>query len=406
MKVSNQHKNVVRACLYSIALAAVLAATAPVASAQAAASAGSVPGAAPKQSGTVKTSSASSLVLTGKDGQDVNVAITSSTKVLIVPPGSTSLSAATAGTAADIQAGDRALVTGTTGDPATNITAVRVIVMKSAALAQVHAAQSSAWAQGTGGIVKSVTPDKIVVSSGMKTVTLVLTPQTIVRRYAAGSVKFEDAQTSTVASIRPGDQLRVRGTKSDDGLSVTADEIVTGSFANYSGTIASIDSSASTITLKDLATKKTVTVAILSGTDVRRLPPQLATRIAMGMKGGGAENKAAGGTPVVGAKPASAPGESAGEGEAGQRRASTAGGDLSRMLARLPTETLAGLKSGEAVMIVASPSAADPTKSTAITLLAGVEPILAAPAGESTTLSPWNVSGSEGATSMGGGATP
>ena len=402
----------VGAGLGAVALAATLCGVMPPAVAQTGAPAVQAQAGAPKQSGTVKSAGDSSLVITNKDGQDVSVSVSASTKILIVPPGSTNLSAASAGTTADIQTGDRALVTGTAGDSATSVHAVRVIVMKSTALAQVHAAQSSAWAQGTGGIVKSVAADKIVVASGMKTESIAVTPHTIVRRYAAGSVKFEDAQVSAVSAIQPGDQLRVRGTKSEDGLSVTADEIVTGSFANYSGTIASIDSSTSAIALKDLVSKKTVTVAITPGTDVRRLPAQMATMIAMRMKGSGAANGAAGaGATPSAAKPASAPasseaqGASGAGGEAGQRRASTAGGDLSRMLARLPAETLGGLKPGEAVMIVASPSPGDPTKSTAITLLVGVEAILAAPAGEATTLSPWNMSGTEGAAGM-GGATP
>jgi hypothetical protein len=61
------------------------------------------------------------------------------------------------------------------------------------------------------------------------------------------------------------------------------------------------------------------------------------------------------------------------------------------MLARLPTETLGGLKAGDAVMIVATSQSADSTKSSAVTVLAGVDPILtAAPTGE-MTLSPWSV---------------
>jgi hypothetical protein len=73
------------------------------------------------------------------------------------------------------------------------------------------------------------------------------------------------------------------------------------------------------------------------------------------------------------------------------------------MLARLPTETLAGLKTGDAVMIVAT-SPADSTKATAVTLLAGVEAILtASPTGE-MTLSPWSVGGEAPSEGGGGGA--
>ena len=81
----------------------------------------------------------------------------------------------------------------------------------------------------------------------------------------------------------------------------------------------------------------------------------------------------------------------------------SAGGDLSQMLSRLPAQTLADLKVGEAVMIVASESTPGSDKVTAVTMLSGVEPILAAtPSGTpAMTLSPWNVGG--GAPEGGGG---
>ena len=73
------------------------------------------------------------------------------------------------------------------------------------------------------------------------------------------------------------------------------------------------------------------------------------------------------------------------------------------MLSRLPNETIADLKAGEAVMIVASEATPSSTSVTAITLLTGVEPILAAtPSGSPMTLSPWNVGG--GAPEGGGGS--
>jgi hypothetical protein len=71
--------------------------------------------------------------------------------------------------------------------------------------------------------------------------------------------------------------------------------------------------------------------------------------------------------------------------------------DLSQMLSRLPTETLSDLKAGDAVMVVASQADSASTNVAAVTLLSGVEPILAAtPNGAATmSLSPWNVGGSE-----------
>ncbi len=99
-------------------------------------------------------------------------------------------------------------------------------------------------------------------------------------------MRFADAKVSTIAEIHKGDQLRVRGTKSADGSTITADELVTGMFKNYSGLIASMDATAGTVTLKDLATKKMVTVAVGANSDVRRIPPMLAERVAARMKGG------------------------------------------------------------------------------------------------------------------------
>jgi hypothetical protein len=362
-------------------------------------------GAAPRQSGTVKATSSDSFVLTTAGGQDVTVAVPATAKVLIVPPGAKDLSAATSGSISDVQTGDRALVTGTAGDTGTSLNAARVILMKSTAIAETHAAEEAAWSRGGGGIVKSVDPaaGKIVISSGLRTVTVTATPTTIVRRYSGDSVRFQDALKSDLASIQPGDQLRVRGTRSADATTIAADEIVTGTFKNYSGLLTAVDPAAGTVTLKDLTTKKVVTVAVTSNSDVRRLPAPAANMIAARMRGtaGAPGAGAPGGQRPGGAAPPAAGGDQQGA-VTGARRA---GMDLSQMLSRLPTENIAGLKPGDAVMIVATSPAGQSSQSSAVTLLAGVEPILtAAPTGEGMTLTPWSVGGGE--PSMGEGAGP
>jgi hypothetical protein len=253
--------------------------------------------------------------------------------------------------------------------------------MKAAAIAQSHAASEEAWAQGVGGIVKTVdvSGSKVVLSSGMKTITVVTTPSTIVRHYAGGSVNFADAKVAQIGDVKPGDQLRVRGTKTMDGLTITADEMVAGTFHNYSGLLTGVDASGGTVSLKDLASKKPVTVAVTANSNLKRLAPEMAQRIAGRMKGNGA-----------------APGASAGQGApAGGQGGGARGGsaDLAQMLGRLPTETVANLKTGEAVMIVAT---TDGSTNTAVTLVVGVEPLLtASPSGE-MTLPAWNMGGGGG----------
>jgi hypothetical protein len=72
-------------------------------------------------------------------------------------------------------------------------------------------------------------------------------------------------------------------------------------------------------------------------------------------------------------------------------------------VSRLPNKTIADLKVGDAVMIVASQPEAASSTVTAVTLLSGVEPILAAkPGAPSITLSPWNL-GAEAPDGGGGG---
>jgi hypothetical protein len=344
---------------------------------------------APHQSGTVKAASGDSLTLTTAAGQDYTVALPATAKILVVAPGGTAQSA-TPGAASDVAVGDRAIVIGVPTDTGTTLTASKMYLMKSAAIAQSHAATDAAWQQGLGGIVKSVDPTKVVISSGMRTITVVTTPSTVIRHYSGDSVSFADAKLCALSDVKVGDQLRVRGTKAMDGLTITADEMVAGTFHNYSGLLTAVDAAAGTVTLKDLSTKKTVTVSISPNSDLRRIAPMMAQMIATRMK-----------TPASGAAPP--PAGPPGAGAGGGRRA---GADLSQMLSRLPKETVAGLKTGEAVMIVATSSASDPSKSSAVTLVVGVDPILTASPTGDTVLSPLSVGsgmGGEGGGEGGGG---
>lgn len=356
-----------------------------------------------RAAGTVKSTSATGLTLTTAAGQDVAVTVPDGVKVQVVAPGSRDLKSATDGTLSDVAVGDRVLVMGSAGDGGA-LTASRVILMKAGAIAATHAAEEAAWQRGGGGIVKSVdaAAGKIEIASGLKMETVVVTPQTVIKRYSGDSVRFADAKPSTIGEIHPGDQLRVRGTKSADGSTITADALVTGTFHHYSGLIASVDAQAGTVTLKDLATKKTVTVAVNANSDVRRIPPMLAERVAANMRGGGAAWH--GGDHGAGAPagpPAGRPGED------GAARAGRAGMDLSQMLSRLPTETLAGLKPGDAVLIVATSPTSDTETPAAVTLLAGVDPILrASPSAEGMTLSPWSLGGGGEAGAAGDGGGP
>ena len=369
-----------------------------------------------RQSGTVKAISGNSVTLATDGGAQVSVSVTDGAKVLQVAPGSTDLKSAQQIALTDVAVGDRILVTGKAGDDG-GFTASRVILMKSTDIAEKNAAEKADWQKrGSGGLVSAVDGGTLTISAGAKKIQIQTTDSTKFRRYSGDSVKFEDAKPGTLAQIQVGDQLRVRGTKSEDGATIQAEEVVSGSFKNLAGTIATINAAGGTLTLKDLATKKTMTVMVTANSDVRKLPPEIAARFAARARGG-----AAAGGPGGGAGTANSGGQAAtqGAGAAGGGGprgpggmggpggpgggGRSAGGDLSQMLSRLPAGTLADLKVGDAVMVVASQAEPSSLTVTAVTLLAGVEPILAAtPSGSPTmTLSPWNVGG--GAPDAGGG---
>jgi hypothetical protein len=227
-----------------------------------------------------------------------------------------------------------------------------------------------------------------------KTVVIHTSKNTILRRYAPDSIKFDDAKPGPLSDIKPGDQLRARGTRSSDGSELAADEIVSGSFRNIAGTISAVDAGAGTISVSDLVSKKSLTIAITSDSQLRKLPPSMAQRIAMRLKGApsDAPPNAPSGTPQ-----APRPGETSPGGGFGSGRQGGGGGDFQQMISRMPPATLADLQKGDVVMIVATAGSAE-ARVTAITLLSGVEPILeASPKGApSTILSPWSLSAAPG----------
>ena len=350
-----------------------------------------------RQRGTVKAISGETLTLVNDGGQQVAVVVTPTAKVVQLAPGSTDLKGAQPITLADVAVGDRVLVLGAAGTDAGSFTAGRVILMKSTDIAAQHAREESDWQRrGTGGIVASVdaAAGTLSITARGRAVTITTTPSTIFRRYAGDSVKFEDAKRGTLDQLHTGDQVRVRGERSADGASVAAEEVVSGRFENLSGTLTAVDAGAGTVTLRDLATKRIMTVSLTKNSAVHVLPPEVAVTMtarsgAEGATGGGA-GKQAGATPS--GPPAHVDGAPGTQPRSGQRRS---GADLSQVVGRLPNATIADLHQGDAVLVVATPGTPGGSTVTAITLVSGVQSILAAAQGNApaVTLSPWSLGG-------------
>jgi hypothetical protein len=363
-----------------------------------------------KAVGTVKVASGKTITLTAEGGTEVSIVVQDDARLLRIEPGQTDLKTAAPLDLKDLQPGDRILVRGTTGADGKSLMAISVIAMKKADLAEKHAHEREEWQKhGVGGLVKTVDPAAGVVTvstsalGANKTVEVHVSKDTVLRRYAPGSVKFDDATPAPIDQIKVGDQLRARGVRSGDGGELNADEVVSGSFRNISGTIASMDASGGTITVSDLVTKKSVVVRVNESSQLRKLPPAMAQRIAARLKGtstGGQPTASNDGAPQE-ASASSAPATAGERPAVGQRQGGAGGGqggapDLQQAIGRMPASTLSDLQKGDAVMIVATQGSQDQSV-VAITLLAGVEPILqASPSGSQSILTPWSLSGAPG----------
>ncbi|MGD0457810.1 MAG: hypothetical protein ABSC21_08705 [Terriglobia bacterium] len=365
---------------------------------------GQAPSPTYKAMGAVVSVEQTGFTIQTDSGTRLTVLLPDNATLLRVAPNEKTLKNATKINARDISIDDRILVRGHISDDQKTLLATAAIVMSKVDITRKQEAERADWQKrGVGGLVSSVDPatSTIAISTAalgtVKKVAIHITKDTILRRYAADSVRFDDAKPATLDQIKPGDQLRARGTRSEDGSEFAAEEIVSGSFRNIAGTVSSIDVSQNTISVIDLKTKKPVLVKVTSDSQLRKLPPMMAQRVAMRLKGGetsGPPNGAgAGGGPPPAAPPAGVPPSG---GVPGGPRPGGAP-DLQQILNRMPPATLADLQKGDAVMIVATQGAASGGV-TAITLLSGVEAILAssASASQAMFMSPWNLGAPSG----------
>jgi hypothetical protein len=364
--------------------------------------------AAPKQvNGTVTKvdTGSSELVMKADGGGDVHVTLAPKHALRKVALGETDLRKAAVIEFKDIAVGDRVAARGVeSGD---TISATLIAVMSSSDVAKKQDEDRADWdKRGVNGIVTAVTAESVSLNvrtlAGAKTITVIPTAKAIVRRYTTDSVKFADAKESTLGEVKVGDQVRARGEKSSDGSKMEAEEIVSGRFKTIAATVVSIDAASQQLTVKDLETKKPLVVKVSADSNMKRLSDPIAQMIARrvhpeNFEGRGGGRGGAGGGGGQGGGRGDAP-----EGGGGMRAGGGGGGrggDLQQMLDRQPAVTLADLKVGEPIVISSAVGAAT-DHIMAITMLAGVEPILRSPGKPEMSLGGWNLGGGG---DMGGG---
>jgi hypothetical protein len=341
--------------------------------------------AAPAQSivGTVTKVDAGARSLTVKTdaGQEYTVNLEAKATIRRIVAGETDVSKAAVVQIGDISVNDRVQARGKADGQ--TIAAMTIFLMSRGDVTKTQDAERADWdKRGVSGLVTAVSADSITISirtlTGVKPMVITLAPSAVVRRYAPDSVNFAEAKVSSLPEVKTGDEVRARGNKSEDGSKMTAEEIVAGTFKTLAGVILSINVQENQMQVRDVDTKKTLTVRINKDSSVKKLQPQVAQAIASrlhpsddpdankGGRGGGGRGRGDGGGGVRG------------------------GADVQQMLDRSPTISLADLKVGDAI-VVSSTVGAAADKVTAIKLLAGVEPILTKPGTQEMSLGGWNL---------------
>jgi uncharacterized membrane protein YgcG len=335
--------------------------------------------------GTVSAADASGhafAVKTDKNG-DTTVKFDDKTSFLRIPAGETDIKKATPAKSTDVGPGDRILARVHTEDP-TGQPALTFYITKQAEIAQRQQKTLAEWqSQGVAGVVKSVdaAAKQIVISvrgafGPPKDVTLDVSGNVYFQRYRPESGKYEE---DTLTSIQTDDQLRVLGTKNADQTQIKAEAVMSGSFKTIPVQIKSIDAAAGQITATNLASKKPIMIVLRADTTMKKLDDATATMMARRLnptaQGGGRGQGGPGGADGAGG------GGGRGAGGGGGGRGGGGGGgramDPSKLLEQQPNIQLSDLKAGDPVVVTGS-AANDMSKLTAMTLVAGVEPILRA----------------------------
>lgn len=306
-------------------------------------------------------------------GDSRMVGIAASTLLQRVAPGETDLRKAVAIQARDIAAGDRVLVS---LDPA-SVNARRIVVMPAADIAKHDQADQQDWIdRGISGVVTAKNGNEIKLSlkspGAEKAAAVTLTDKTTYRRYAPDSVKFADAKTSAVGEIQIGDQLRARGQKSPDGLSVTAENVVFGTFLTKAGSVVSIDSATKEIHINELGTGIPLVVKLTTDTQVKAMPD-----FAAGPNGAPPVFPGGRGPAGNGGPPGLTGGIGGGQGDGRGGPGGFGGGppDPAQIIERMPVATIDAVKPGQSI-IVSSTKGAKPDELTAIVVVANAQTLI------------------------------
>jgi len=356
--------------------------------------------------------SAKQIQIKADDGTVYTIGLSDNTSYFRVPPGEKDLKKATKIALTDVATGDRLLARGVLTEETKAVAARTIVIMTKADVAQRQQQERADWQKrGIAGTVTALNADtkEITINTHRRDAKPVVIEAAAAgfRRYAPDSIRFEDAKPSSFPDLQVGDLIHALGDKNEDGSRFKAEEIVSGAFETIAATVVSMNASTGELVVTDLKTKKSVEVKTNQNSKLRRLDERMAGFLAMRMRGdaggagpggaGGANaNAGAGGVRPPQAPQPSGPGAGAGggmRGGFGGPGGGNGGFSLQQLLDRSPQLSLGDLKKGDA-LIISSSKPTDGAPLIAFSVVAGVEPFLAAAprtAGQ-VDLGSWNLS--------------
>lgn len=298
-------------------------------------------------------------------GETVTVMLAADTRYLRVPPDATTFESGTKISLAEVSVGDRVYAGGRYAAETKSVAARLLVVMSKSDIERRRESERAEWRRrGLAGTVTAVDAQKQEIAvqvrsrEGVKSVTLGVGPETVFRRYVPDTVNFSEARQSSLAELKAGDQLRALVKEGTQGERPVCEEVVSGEFVTVGGTVTAVDAAKGEIKISLLKTQKPLTVNLKPETLMRRVGPEVLAAL-----GPARPQPAASPQPAAAAAPAAA---------------SPKGVDLQEMLDRLSPLAFDQVKPGQ-MIVVSSTKGADPNRVTAITVIAGLDPLLRQP---------------------------
>jgi Cu/Ag efflux protein CusF len=346
-----------------------------------------------------KVDLAGKVITVKTDAGETTVKYSDQTQLMELPPGEADTKKATPLKAEDMSAGDHILARVQTKD-LTGLPARTVYVNRASDIAKENAAKAQEWqTQAVSGSAESV--DLAGKKITMKVAGTAGAPEREVILDISGPVSYQrfsdksfDYERTDASAIKPGDHLRVLGSKNADVTQIKVTDLAADAIKQIGATIKSIDPATGQILAIDTA-KKPVTISVRAATKVKRLDDPTALMIARivnpsfqgtggrgggrGAGGGAGAGEGAGGGGGMGRgfggqAGGGAPGGS-GFGGRGGGRARGGAGQIQNLIDQQPDVKIAELKPGEPI-IVSGPASGD--SYSAMMVLAGVDQILRA----------------------------